>query len=141
MSAAEKRLRSRFATVIAAGWLGIVGLLTFAFPASNRYSGRVVSISETAQVVVLRDGRPESLHLAEVEFPKRGQPHARAARALANRLALGHDVFIEETRLRNGGRAAYVTLPGGRNLGAELVKSGLASASALDAGAGALGTN
>lgn len=141
MSAAEKKLRSRFATAIAAGWLGVVGLLTFVFPASNRYSGRVVSISETAQVVVLRDGRPESLRLAEVDFPKKGQPHARAARILANRLALGREVFIEETRLRNGERAAYVTLPGGRKLGAELVKAGLASASALDAGAGALGTN
>ena len=126
MSASEKQLRSRFVTVIAAGWLGIVGLLTFVFPASNRYTGRVVSISETAQVVVLRNGRPESLRLAEVEFPKKGQPHARAARAFANRLALGRDVFVEESRLADGRRIGYVTLPGGRNLSAELVKAGLA---------------
>ncbi len=126
MSASEKQLRSRFATVIAAGWLGIVGLLTFVFPASNRYTGRVVSISETAQVVVLRNGRPESLRLAEVEFPEKGQQHARAARAFANRLALGRDVFVEESRFGDGRRVGYVTLPGGRNLSAELVKAGLA---------------
>jgi micrococcal nuclease len=126
MRASEKHLRSRFVTVIAAGWLGIVGLLTFVFPASNRYSGRVVSISETAQVIVLRDGRPESLRLAEVEFPEKGQRHARAARAFANRLALGHDVFVEESRLADGRRVAYVTLPGGKNLSAELVKAGFA---------------
>jgi endonuclease YncB( thermonuclease family) len=124
--ASEKQLRSRFATVIAAGWLGIVGLLTFVFPASNRYTGRVVSISETAQVIVLRDGRPESLRLAEVEFPERGQPHARAARAFANRLALGRDVFVEESRFGDGRRVGYVTLSGGKNLSAELVKAGLA---------------
>jgi len=126
VSTGEKRLRSRFATILAAGWLGIVGLLTFAFPASNRYSGRVVSISETAQVVVLRDGRPESLRLAEVDFPEKGQPQARAARAFANRLALGRDVFVEESRLEDGRRVGYVTLPGGRSLSAELVKAGFA---------------
>ena len=126
VSASEKQLRSRFATVVAAGWLGIVGLLTFVFPASNRYTGRVVSISETAQVVVLRNGRPESLRLAEVEFPEKGQQLARAARAFANRLALGRDVFVEESHLGDGKRVGYVTLPGGKNLSAELVKAGLA---------------
>ncbi|HEX7616534.1 MAG TPA: thermonuclease family protein [Thermoanaerobaculia bacterium] len=126
MRADDKKLRSRFATVIAAGWLGTVGLLTFGFPASNRYMGRVVSISETAQVVVLKDGRPESFRLAEVEFPEKGQPHAKAARAFANRLALGRDVHVEESRLRDGKRIGYVSLPGGRNLSAELVEAGLA---------------
>jgi micrococcal nuclease len=126
VSAGEKKLRNRFATLLAAGWLGIVGLLTFVFPASNRYSGRIVSISETAQVVVLRDGRPESLRLAEVDFPEKGQPHARAARAFANRIALGRDVFVEESRLTDGRRVGYVTLPGGRNLSTELVKAGFA---------------
>lgn len=126
MRASEKQLRSRFATAIAAGWLGIVVLLTFVFPASNRYTGRVVSISETAQVIVLKDGRPESLRLAEVEFPEKGQPHARAARAFANQLALGRDVFVEESRLGDGRRVAYVMLPGGKNLSAELVKAGFA---------------
>jgi len=124
MRAGDKTFRRRFATVIAAGWLGIVGLLTFVFPALNRYTGRVVSISETAQVIVLRNGRPESLRLAEVEFPEKGQLHARAARAFANRLALGRDVFVEEARLEDGRRVGYVTLPGGKNLSAELVKEG-----------------
>ena len=126
MSVAGKLFRSRFATGIAASWLCIVGLFTFAYPVSNRYTGRVVSISESAQVVVLKDGRPESLRLAEVEFPQKGQPNARAARAFANRLALGQDVRVEESRLQGGGRIGYVTLSSGRNLSAELVKAGLA---------------
>lgn len=134
MRTSERQLRSRFATVIAAGWLGIVGLLTFVLPASNRYKGRLVSISETAQVIVLRDGRPESLRLAEVEFPEKGQPHARAARAFGNRLAVGRDVFVEESRLGDGRRVAYVTLPDGRNLSAELVKAGFAWPSLRRAG-------
>jgi endonuclease YncB( thermonuclease family) len=124
--AEETQLRTRFATAVVAGWLGLVGLLTFVFPASNRYTGRVVSISETAQLVVLRDGSPESLRLAEVEFPEKGQPRARAARAFANRLVLDRDVFVEESRLADGRRVAYVTLPGGRNLSAALVDAGLA---------------
>src|SRR5664279_2531162 len=134
VSASEKQLRSRFATVIAAGWLGIVGLLTFVFPASNRYTGRVVAISESAQVIVLRDGRPRSLRLAEVDFPEKGHLRAREARALANRLALGRDVNVEEARLADGSREAYVTLPGGRSLSAELVRAGLAWPSKRRAG-------
>lgn len=134
MSDARKLFRSRFATGVAVVWLGIVGLLTFVYPASNRYTGRVVSISETAQVIVLNGGRPESLRLAEVEFPQKGQPNARAARAFANRLALGQDVLVEESRLLDGGRIGYVTLSGDRNLSAELVKAGLAWPSSQHAG-------
>ena len=126
VSVTEKRLRKPFAAVVAGGWLGIVGLLTFVFPASNRYTGRVVAISESAQVIVLRDGRPRSLRLAEVDFPEKGQLRAREARALANRLALGRDVNVEEARLADGSREAYVTLPDGRSLSAELVRAGLA---------------
>jgi endonuclease YncB( thermonuclease family) len=134
MRATEKHLRSLFAAVIAAGWLGIVGLLAFVFPASNRYTGRVMAISEVAQVMVLRDGRPQSLRLAEVSFPEKGHPHARTARAFANRLALGRDVAVEEARLSDGSRMAYVTLPDGRSLSAELVRAGLAWPSPKHAG-------
>jgi len=126
MRAGDRKVRRRFVTVVAAGWVGTVGLLTCVFPASNRYLGRVVSISESAQVVVLRDGRPESLRLAEVDFPEKGQPHARAARTFANRLALGRDVSVEEYRLEDGRRFGYLTFPGGKNLSAELVKAGFA---------------
>lgn len=134
MSVTGKRLRKPFAAAIAGSWLGIVSLLTFVLPASNRYTGRVVAISESAQVFVLRDGRPRCLRLAEIDFPEKGHLRAREARALANRLALGRDVDVEEARLADGSREAYVALPGGRNLSAELVKAGLAWPSSLRAG-------
>jgi endonuclease YncB( thermonuclease family) len=134
VSVTEKRLRKPFAAAVAGGWLGIVGLLTFVFPASNRYTGRIVAISESAHVVVLRDGQPRSLRLAEVDFPEKGRLRAREARALANRLALGRDVSVEEARLADGSREAYVILPGGRSLSAELVKAGLAWPSARRTG-------
>jgi endonuclease YncB( thermonuclease family) len=122
----KKRLLKPFAAAVAGGWLGIVGLLTYGFPASNRYTGRVVAISESAQIVVLRDGRPRSLRLAEIDFPEKGHSGALEAHALANRLALGRDVNLEELRLADGNREAYVTLPDGRNLSAELVRAGFA---------------
>lgn len=134
VSLTEKRLRKPFAAAVAGGWLGIVGLLTFVFPASNRYSGRVVAVSKSARIVVLKDGRPRSLHLAEIDFPEKGHSSAREAHALANRLALGRDVNIEEARLADGSREAYVTLPDGENLSAELVKAGLAWPSSRRAG-------
>jgi endonuclease YncB( thermonuclease family) len=126
--------RNVFTAVFAVAWLGIVGLLTFVFPASNRYTGRVVAISEGAQVVVLRDGRPQSLRLAEVDFPEKGRFRARVSRAFANRLVLGRNVDVVESRLEDGTRLGYVTLPGGRSLSAELVKAGLACPSTLRPG-------
>jgi endonuclease YncB( thermonuclease family) len=134
MRAVDRRPRNLFLGVLAAAWLGIVGLLTFVFPASNRYTGRVVAISESAQVVVLWDGRPQSLRLAEVDFPERGHFRARASRAFANRLALGRNVQVEESRLSDGTRLGYVTLPGGRSLSAELVRAGFAWPSSLRPG-------
>jgi len=134
VSATKKRLRKPFAAAVAGAWLGIVGLLTFAFPASNRYSGRVVAISEGARIIVLRKGLPRSLRLAEVDLPEKGHLRAPDARAFANRLALGRDVDVEEARLADGSLEAYVTLPGGRSLSAELVRAGLAWPSAQRAG-------
>jgi endonuclease YncB( thermonuclease family) len=134
VSVTEKRLRKPFAAAVAGGWLVIVGLLTFVFPASNRYTGRVVAISERAQIVVLRDGKPRSLRLAEIDFPEKGHLRAREARAFANRLAVGRYVDVEEARLADGSREAYVTLPGVGNLSAELVKAGLAWPSTRRAG-------
>ena len=133
MRALSTHRRHAFTAVFAVAWLGIVGLLTFVFPASNRYTGRVVAISEGAQVVVLRDGRPQSLRLAELDFPEKGHFRARASRAFANRLVLGRNVDVEESRLADGTRLGYVTLPGGKSLSAELVKAGLAWPSTLRA--------
>jgi micrococcal nuclease len=134
MRALSTRRRNVFTAVFAVAWLGIVGLLTFVFPASNRYTGRVVAISEGAQLVVLRDGRPQSLRLAEVDFPEKGHFRVRTSRAFANRLVLGRNVEVEEARLADGTRLGYVTLPSGRSLSAELVKAGLAWPSTLRLG-------
>src|ERR1039458_2898954 len=120
------RQRNVLAAVLAVVWLGIVGLLTFVFPASNRYTGRVVAISERAQGGGLRDGRGQSLRLADVDFPEKGHFRARASRAFANRLALGRNVEVEELRLADGTRLGYVTLPGGTSFCAALLKAGLA---------------
>jgi hypothetical protein len=89
MRAVDRLPRNLFLGVLAAAWLGIVGLLTFVFPASNRYTGRVVAISESAQVVVLWDGRPQSLRLAEVDFPERG--HFRAHAVVREAMDAGTD--------------------------------------------------
>jgi len=129
-----KRFRKPFAAVVAGGWIGIVGLLTFVLPASNRYSGRVVAIADGARIIVLRKGLPRSLRLAEVDLPEKGHLRAPDARVFAKRLALGRDVDVEEARLADGSLEAYVTLPGGRSLSAELVGAGFAWPSARRAG-------
>jgi endonuclease YncB( thermonuclease family) len=134
VSVDERRLRKQLAAAIAGGWLCIVGLLTFVLPASNHYTGRVVTVSESAHIVVLKDGIPRRLHLAEIDFPEKGHPRAIEARSLVNRLAVGRELAIEELRLADGSRGAYVTLPGGENLSAELVKAGLAWPSSWRAG-------
>ncbi len=68
-----------------------------------------------------------TVRLAGLDCPETDQPYGREATALAARLALGREVrVLPRATGRYGRTIATVTLPGGRDLGLELIKAGLA---------------
>ena len=83
--------------------------------------------------VVTAAGRSERVRLVGVDAPERGRCYASEAAAAARRLSLGRDVVLrgdptQDTRDRYGRLLAYVWLPGGRDLGFQLIRGGYARA-------------
>ncbi|MHB1242322.1 MAG: thermonuclease family protein [Gaiellaceae bacterium] len=81
--------------------------------------------------VRLANGTQERVRLIGVDTPERGACFAAQATTLARRLALSKPVVLrgdptQDTRDRYGRLLAYVWLPGGRDLGYQLLAGGFA---------------
>jgi micrococcal nuclease len=93
--------------------------------------GRVVQVIDGDTIDVgLGNGR-ERVRVLGIDSPERGACLSRQATAETSRLALGRRVVLESDpsqpeRDRFDRLLAYVGLPGGPDLGLELVKQGLA---------------
>lgn len=76
-------------------------------------------------------GKRVRVRVLGIDTPERGACHFRQASAQARRLALGKRVVLrgdatQDTRDRYGRLLAYVWLPGGKDLGYQLVRGGFA---------------
>jgi endonuclease YncB( thermonuclease family) len=79
--------------------------------------------------VALRGGGRERVRLIGIDTPERGSCFAASAAAEARRLALGKRVVLkgdatQDTRDRYGRLLAYVWIPGGKDLGYQLIGGG-----------------
>jgi uncharacterized repeat protein (TIGR01451 family) len=104
--------------------LALAGTLSAAAPATEpRSSVATVTGVVTADTLDVRlaSGKVQRVQVAGVRAPAASACYATEATTEARRLALGKRV-----RLLAGGQGAYVTLPGGADLGRALVGSGLA---------------
>ena len=91
------------------------------------FKGRVVSISDGDSITVTHSGREEVIRLFGVDSPEHGQAFSRAAREFTSRMVFGKTVSVDvETHDRYGRSVAWVTMPDGRSLNEELVRSGYA---------------
>ncbi|MBF0165734.1 MAG: thermonuclease family protein [Magnetococcales bacterium] len=87
----------------------------------------VVRIVDGDTLEVAGDGRHEKIRLAGIDTPEHGQPFAEEAKAYTTRLVERHKVQVrEKERDRYGRLVAWVTRPGHEELGASLVRAGLA---------------
>jgi micrococcal nuclease len=95
-------------------------------------SGRVSHVVDGDTLdVVLESGKRERVRLIGVDAPERGACYAAKARSRARALAQAKGVVLkgdptQDTRDRYGRLLAYVWLPGGRDLGYQLVAGGFA---------------
>ena len=91
------------------------------------FAGKVVGISDGDTLTVLVDRQTVKVRLHGVDAPEAGQPFGAASKRRASDLAFGQVVTIRPQAIdRNGRTVAVVELADGRDLGRELVGSGLA---------------
>ncbi len=90
--------------------------------------GKVIRIKDGDTFEILINRTPESVRLAHIDCPERGQPFGKAAKQLASDLCFGKDVEVKETsrRDRYGRMIGVVSLRDGTVVNKELVKAGLA---------------
>jgi micrococcal nuclease len=113
-----------------AGWAAPGGAFTL--------RGTVVSVTDGDTLRVQLDGgRLERVRLIGIDAPERGRCHYAQATAGARRLADDRRVVLhgdptQATRDRYGRLLAYVWLPGGRDLGYQLVRGAFAKSYVYD---------
>ena len=95
-------------------------------PPDEKFSGKVVGVSDGDTISVMRDGKAVKVRLEGIDAPEQGQAYANVARK-----GLAHAVFEKEVTVRIAGRDYYNRLLGRIYLGEidinlELVKAGLA---------------
>jgi endonuclease YncB( thermonuclease family) len=117
-------------TVIAAGLLAAAG--SASTDGRFSYTGMVARVVDGDTLdVVLAGGKRERVRLIGIDAPERGACYAVSATARARQLALSKRVVLkgdatQDTRDRYGRLLAYVWIPGGKDLGYQLVAGGFA---------------
>lgn len=105
----------------------IMGLLTPSPGWADRWQGKVVRVMDGDSLVVMRDRKPIRIRLAGIDTPERGQPFAKEAQQFTRQRVAGKRVQIDEKEADRYDRiVAWVTRPGEEELGAALVRAGLA---------------
>ncbi|MBF0127029.1 MAG: thermonuclease family protein [Magnetococcales bacterium] len=94
---------------------------------AESWMGRVERVVDGDSLVVVRDGERVKVRLSGVDTPEHGQPFAEQARGFARARVEGRTVrVVEKETDRHGRMVAWVTRPGEEELGAALVRAGLA---------------
>ena len=135
-------------TVVAA--LALLAAVVLAETTSAAQSGRFTQRGTVTYVVDgdtvdvrLANGKRERVRVLGIDTPERGACHFTQASARTRSLALGKAVVLrgdrtQDTRDRYGRLLAYVWLPGGKDLGYQLVAGGFAKVYVFDAAFGRL---
>jgi endonuclease YncB( thermonuclease family) len=101
--------------------------ILFAGAFAATFTGQVVKVSDGDTIKVMHAGRAETIRLAGIDCPERGQPYSRKATQYTRDLAAGQTVTVDsETVDRYGRTIGEVILPDGRSLNRELLAAGLA---------------
>jgi endonuclease YncB( thermonuclease family) len=120
--------------VVVAASCAVAALVAVAAAGAGRFDrqGTVTHVVDGDTIDVrLAGGRLERVRVLGIDTPERGTCWAAEATAATSRLAQGKAVALvgdatQDTRDRYGRLLAYVSLPGGRDLGVELVAGGFA---------------
>ena len=91
------------------------------------FTGKLVKVLDGDTVEVMHDGKPESIRLAQIDCPEKGQPFGQAAKEYVLGVAALKIVTVQvETVDRYGRTVGEVLLPDGANLNKQIVGAGFA---------------
>jgi micrococcal nuclease len=122
--------RARLTLALVLGSCLVAGMAATADAGRFTLKGTVTTVFDGDTVQVrLANGRSERVRLVGIDAPERGACWAAEARSAAARLATGRPVTLrgdatQATRDRYGRLLAYVWLPGGKDLGYQLLAGG-----------------
>jgi micrococcal nuclease len=122
--------RARLTLALVLGSCIVAGMAATADAGRFTLKGTVTTVFDGDTVQVrLANGRSERVRLVGIDAPERGACWAAEARSAAARLATGRPVTLrgdatQATRDRYGRLLAYVWLPGGKDLGYQLLAGG-----------------
>jgi endonuclease YncB( thermonuclease family) len=120
-------LRLGLAALLGLALAGPAAVLAAPPRAEEPWSGKVTAIEDAATLEIAHGGKGERLRLAGVAPPEADQPWGRQAKEFVKENALGQVVTVEPQGVDHKQRPlAHIILPDGRDLGAEMVKEGLA---------------
>ncbi|MEW6265528.1 MAG: thermonuclease family protein [Thermodesulfobacteriota bacterium] len=105
----------------------IAAVLTYQAFSADDFSGPVSWVYDGDTIEVEDQGQPVRVRIFGIDCPEKGQPYADQARNQTIRLAKGRKVIVQVRDIDQYQRVVgIVLLPGGRDLGRELLRSGLA---------------
>ena len=108
---------------------GLMLLLVAACPSLSRadFVARVVTVHEGDRLTIRHDGRSQTIYLKDIDCPDLKQPYGKQAKHVTAAFVGNREVVVRALmRDKQGRTTAEVLLEGGRNVGHELVKEGLA---------------
>lgn len=99
----------------------LIGQATFA----HEFAGKVVAVVDGDTLHVLTTSGVTKVRLADIDCPEKAQPFGQRAKLFTSELVFGKRVTVQfRDRDRYGRIVGQVTLPNGRILNREIIKSG-----------------
>ncbi len=94
---------------------------------AEQFDGKCVRVLDGDTIEVLHDGRPERVRLNGIDCPEKSQAFGMRAKQFTADLVWGQNVTVSSSKTDRYGRTiGEVLLPDGRDVNAELVRSGYA---------------
>lgn len=95
-------------------------------PVIQEFSGKVVGVKDGDTIVVLHDGKGETIRLYGVDAPEKKQDFGTKAKQFVSDLIFNHDVLVKtHGKDRYGRTIGEVFFNEGQNLNHEIVKYGM----------------
>lgn len=96
-----------------------------AFPAGN-FSARVIAVIDGDTVLILRNGHPAKIRLADIDAPEKGQDFGMASRRSLAEMVSGKQIRVATRAVDKYGRIVALLSIDGLNVNEEQVRRGMA---------------